>query len=185
VAVAYDPADRAVVVRRFSDRALEAGVEYVLRVDGVTDVAGDPVAPFEVRFTTGAEDVPREDPPPPSWAEVAPVLDGRCATAGCHDATTAAVGLDLSSGDGVERTALGVIARQTGPRAAAPPRGLTGMPIVDVQGDTGRPGSSYLIYKILGAAEAPGEPMPPDRDGWTSVQTRLLADWIAGGAPTR
>ena len=88
-----------------------------------------------------------------------PALFRPCTYGGCHgpsegsgtDGSTLAMGLDLSSLEGLRATALGVTAHQTqvgeDPELseASPARFGRTMPLID----PGNPGNSYLVYKLL------------------------------------
>ena len=125
------------------------------------------------------------------------------------------MGLDLSSPEAVERTAIGRVAHQTetGESTAEPelaPSRL-GRPMAVIA--PGDPGDSYLLYKallqpdlspLLGLDSAGGQaelqrlrgwvvlglPMPPDNplaeDSQASLEQLLLIEsWIMNGATTR
>ena len=172
-----DPVDNAIVAQPFGGAALAPRLTYLLTVDGVRDLDGVPVEPYELRFDTGEAlgSVAAVGQTP--WATVETLFDAHCVE-GCHDGSPADGGLDLSSYAAVAQTAIGIPARQTGATALRDQRGLGGMPRIDSGGD---PANSYLIYKMLADPHVLGAPMPPEgpleRDAIAAV-----ADWIAGGA---
>jgi hypothetical protein len=89
------------------------------------------------RFTVSCDDVPTT------------ILVPRCATSGCHDATTKAASLDLSGAD--------VGARMIN-------RAATGGPGLLI--DAGNPDGSVLVRKLtptppFGAQQPPGAPLDP------------------------
>ncbi len=181
LSVSYDPVDRALVARDFSDVPLEPRVEHELRVEGVRDLNGLEVPPFLARFTTG--DALGEPPSfgTTTWAEVAPIFAARCADDGCHGGASPALGLDLASAEGVRATAIGVPS-VAGSSGGLGDRGLAGLPRIDVIAGVGRPDTSRVVYEILRDPRV-GEPMPPD-DTLSPEEVRAIADWILGGART-
>jgi hypothetical protein len=179
LSVRFDPVRSEIVATDFGTGVLQPNVEYELEVDGVRDLDGHEVSPVLIRFFT--ED--RLDPPsirPVSFARVTEIFAAHCTA--CHWAERADAGLDLASVDGIERTALGVPARQTGGTEHTAVRGLGGMDIVDVVAGGGRPSTSYLIYKMLDDEHILGEVMPP-AGALPLADVEAIADWIAGGAP--
>jgi hypothetical protein len=181
LSVSYDPVDRALVARDFSDVPLEPQVEHELRVEGARDLNGLEAPAFLARFTTG--DTLGESPTfgTTTWAEIARIFSARCADDGCHGGPSPALGLDLASAEGVRATAIGVpsVASSSG---GLGDRGLTGLPRIDVIAGVGRPDTSRLVYEILRDPRV-GEPMPPD-DALSPEEVRAIADWILGGART-
>jgi hypothetical protein len=185
----FDPVERVLSVAH--DALLDPEVVYRLEVEGMRDLDGHAMAePFVATFTTGAR--AEGDPPAaprPGWADVAPIFD-RCAANGCHGGDRPVLGLDLSSGAAVRRTAIGVVAEQSrrGVQGDEPWRGadtLAGLARIDVVAGVGRPSRSYLLYKALGDPHAAGDPMPPPpAEPLAGPQLRLLSDWILAGAPT-
>ena len=159
---------------------LDPTVRYRLWVEGFRSLEGVPMAErYEITFETGTTTDGSEQPPPPGFEHVRPILAG-CASDGCHGAARPAVGLDLSSGEAIRRTAIGVVAEQSrvGTQMEVPWHGaptLDGLAIIDVIGGAGRPSRSYLIYELLGDSHA-GD-LPAD-------ELLALSLWIRGGAPT-
>jgi hypothetical protein len=191
LSIRFDPLDREIVAVPFRDAPLYPRVAYRLRVEGVVDFEGRPLAePFEVAFETGGDLGETPQAPSASWDDVGPLLAARCSGEGCHGPSSPAVGLDLSSATGARATAIGVAATETrsGSTGLEGARGgfaLSGLPIIDVVGEGGRPATSYLVYKILGAEAVFGERMPPPgHQPLTYGEIRLISDWIVSGAPT-
>jgi hypothetical protein len=135
------------------------------------------------------------------------VLRTRCSSSSCHGAsgvTEPAMGLVLGDDEGVRATAIGQVAHQTklGSDAAMPEASPTrfgaSMRIVAPRD----PGSSYLLYKVLLAADLHGQgaplasgelerltsfvvgmPMPLEPGGLTLEEADVLSRWIGAGAP--
>ncbi|MCA9608195.1 MAG: Ig-like domain-containing protein [Myxococcales bacterium] len=177
----FEPVDRALHVELLGD-PLEPNVRYRMVVEGIRDLSLVPMAdPVEVVFETGSEAVgaaPRTE----TWAAVAPIL-ARCSP--CHGGAEPALGLDLSSPEGVERTAIGVVAEgsRIGTQADQPWHGtstLDGLARIDVVGGVGRPAQSYLLYVLLEEDAGHATPLadPPSED-----ELRALSWWIRAGAP--
>ncbi|MCS6798593.1 MAG: hypothetical protein NZ898_08685 [Myxococcota bacterium] len=193
LAVRVDPVERRIVAVPLEGVLLEPQTTYRLRLEGIRGFDGVEIEPVEIRFRTGREagEPSEESRPTPSWSRIRSLLTRSCATAGCHDERTRAVGLDLGSAEGVETTAIGVPARGVaapvsgeGTRAASV---LVGLPLIDVVAGAGRPAWSYLVYKVTGEPGIAGEPMPPPASGLPELsleERHLLAGWIAAGAPT-
>ncbi len=173
-------------------RAFRPSLQYDLVVtadlrawDGATLAA-----PLTLRFAPGAVAASPPRVVPSLAREVAPLLAARCATAGCHGGASPVMGLDLSSTDAILRTALGVPARERpAPSAAAVAPGdprwgaLVRVDPGNAAGQ-GRPEYSYLVYKVLGDGPVIGARMPPEGPPLTDAEAALIADWIAGGAPS-
>ena len=189
LAPSFDPIDRVLVLRN-AGVPLDPAVVYRLRVDGIRDLDGNTMAaPFEIAFRTGELAGTEPTPAPVDYARVAPILEG-CAALGCHSADAPALGLDLSSPEGIRTTAIGVVAEQTrvGTQGERPWHGaasLDGLALIDVVGGVGRPARSYLLYKVLGESHTGGDRMPPEPDPpLDPAALRTLSDWILAGAPT-
>ncbi len=183
----FDPIDRVLLVEGLT---LDPDVTWRIRVEDVRDLDGDPLPePWEAAFTTGAASVGELPPSAPTFAEVAPVLAERCARQGCHAPPDPALGLDLSSPEGVRETAVGASAVQTrtgamtGDRTWYVTSSLSGLARIDVVAGVGRPAHSYLVYKLLGDPHIWGDPMPPDAP-LAPEELHLLSRWILAGAPT-
>lgn len=188
VSVDYDPVTRSLLIApRFELLTFTA---YSVRVEGLIDLDG--VAqpePFASVFATGGASGEREVPRPPDWPKVAALLQSRCVGNDCHGGDRPALGLDLSSAEAIERTAIGVASRQAiaGASGMRVPRGaltLFGLPIIDRVAERGRMGTSYLLYKVLGDGHVVGAPMPPEGDPLDDRELALLRDWIQTGADT-
>jgi hypothetical protein len=170
----YDVLERVVVFSLPPGETLLAGTRYDVELlqpevnsdgwgfrafDGAP-LSAEGSAPLRFSFrTTRASPAPPPEPDPVPFAAVSEVfVRAGCASAGCHVSASGAVpplGLDLSSAFGVQRTAIGKVARQTeiGPRSGQsytdPARFGLGQPRID----PGRPESSYLLYKLLVSPE--------------------------------
>lgn len=185
----FDPVERALVVDQLGASPLAPSVRYRLHVEALRDLDGVRMAErHEVSFETG---VAAEGDPPVDrvgWADVAPILSESCATEGCHASPDPALGLDLSSAEGVRDTAIAVVAEQSRVGVqdgriwhGAP--SLDGLARIDVVGGVGRPARSYLVYKLLGDPHAAGAPMPPE-EPLGRDRVALITRWIRAGAPT-
>jgi hypothetical protein len=170
----YDPVRGELVVwpssklRRFST--------WTFRVEeGLAGLDGGAVAPGTATwFRTG--DQGGDDHPFDvlTYEEhVQPIFDTACAA--CHGGPGAPVaGLALDTPESVTATLLG-----------APAEGWPGWK----RAVAGRPGQSYLLYKLIGDARIAGSPMPRSFDGdgaappLSPFEQRRIADWVAGGAP--
>jgi hypothetical protein len=173
---------------------MDPDARWELRVEGLRDLDGRPAQPLRVRFTTGATASEPLPAPIPPWSEIGPLLTRACA--GCHSAAAPALGLDLSSAEGVRRTAIGVAAREVtaGPSAVAAPMigGLGGMRRIEVVAGVGIPEESYLVYKLIGDPHIVGDRMPPPSSpgddggapGLTAAELRRIEQWIRAGAST-
>lgn len=187
----YELLSREIVLELAAGEPLQAHTTYGLEVDGLIDLDGfEQPEPWSIYFRTGQARV--EDPPAqpaePSQAALA-LLSERCASAGCHAGASPASELDLSSPDGVERTALRT-SRQLdlgslGDQGASGVLWVPATRIVDVVAGVGEPASSYLMYKLLGDDHILGDPMPPAGPPLRMEDLELLARWIRRGAPTR
>jgi len=195
LSVRYDVLTRSVVAVPFDDTPIEPDVVWRLVIDGVEDIEGRAMdGPHEVSFQTGTDTGPASVPlPRAGYAEVAPIFAGRCVGDGCHGPGPAALGLDLSSPEGIRATALNRPARSSasgvlGAEGGAGAPRLAALPIVEVIAGRGRPETSYLVYTVLGDPSLPGTPMPPaSRDtpsaALTLAERETLAAWIHAGAP--
>ncbi|MCC6644785.1 MAG: Ig-like domain-containing protein [Polyangiaceae bacterium] len=115
---------------------------------------------------------------------------GGCAYGGCHagsqEAPAGVLGLDLSSYDAIQRTALSRTAVQTlrGPTATAERSAAlfgVGMPRID----PGNPGNSYLLYKVLVGPElfSPDNGAgPAAADGLAEGERERLRAFVSGEA---
>jgi len=161
----FDPVGR-VLTAELIGSPLEPHVRYRMVIEDLRDLDLEPMGrPYEITFETGLEATPRPAPPAVGYDEVRPILAG-CSVERCHGGDRPALGLDLSSPEGIQETAIGVAARQTrvGTQAGELLHGaptLAGLAIVDVVGGVGRPARSYLLYKVLGDPHAGGDTMLP------------------------
>lgn len=184
----FDPVGNVLTAESLSP-PLEPRVTHRIVVEGLRDLdrqrmPEDETIVFRTSNEAGAPRIALA-----GWADVAPIFEARCA--GCHGGDDPPLGLDLSSADAVERTAVGVAAVQTRvgvqgdeawPGASA---GLDGLPRIDVLGTVGRPSRSYLLYKIIGDPHASGSRMPPAPEpALTLAEQQAISRWIRAGAPT-
>ena len=185
LAVTYDPLAREIRAQHFGGDVLEPRTRYEVVLEGIESLDGVPIERTTVSFHTGDSVAPYPELPMVNFDTVAGLFEARCATSDCHRAPDPPLGLDLSSADAIARTAIGVISRHGGGHDRLSRTGLWGLPIIDVVGDRGRAGTSYLIYKVLGADAAGGSPMPPARSELAPLsvdEIRQLVDWIQAGA---
>lgn len=184
----FDPVENVLTAESLS-APLAQRTTHRLVIEGLRDLdrrrmPEDVIVIFETSSATGASRVPLA-----GWSDVAPIFEARCA--GCHGGDDPPLGLDLSSPDAIERTAVGVVAEQarvgvqedeawTGASA-----GLDGAPRIDVLGTVGRPSRSYLLYKIIGDPHVGGSRMPPPPEApLTFAEQQAISRWIRAGAPT-
>lgn len=189
-----DPIESSIVAVPLAGGALEPNVLYRLTVADVRSLEGIPLEePVTITFSTGTEEGEAPAPEKPTFASVEGIFGAHCVGHGCHGPDAPALGLDLSSAEGVRRTAIGQPAEQTrvgaaGAEGVTVGRGLAGMPRIDVLAATGRPARSYLLYKMLGDPLILGDPMPRlgagDAASLDEEDLRAIGAWILGGAPT-
>lgn len=193
VSVRFDPVDRVIVAAPFFEQPIAPDVTWRFVVEGVRDLEDRSMEGTHTTvFETGAEEGPPYEAPAARWDEVAPLLERSCTGADCHGPGEPALGLDLSSGEAVRATAIGVRSRQfpggtTGSEGARGAIRLSALPIVDVVAGAGRPATSYLVYKMLGDPHVLGDPMPPPgatQPPLTREEMRTVSAWILAGAPT-
>lgn len=186
--VRYDPVRRELrVLPNAPD--LRPGLRYVFRVsDALRAWDGAALrARLEFPFVPEGRAEPVMSAPPSLRRDVAPLLRARCGNALCHGGEVPAMALDLSSAEGILRTAVGVIAAETSrggslPSYTDPQWGaLYRIDPGDASG-LGRPEYSYLIYKLLGDGPIIGLRMPPDAP-LAARELELISDWISAGAP--
>lgn len=211
----YDVVEHVVRFRQFSGETFKPGVLYTVELfvpssrhpDGFRAFDGAPIAEglaplrfsFRTRESAATEPVPE---PVPGCQDILDIFSrptssgAMCNGGGCHR-PPAPMGLDLSSGEGLARTVVGHVAHETavGPYPDIPmedpPRVGVQMPVVD----PGRPGNSYLMYKLLESTDnfaAPPDPcatryrvplaqgacLPP-----TAAERTRLAEWFVQGQP--
>lgn len=213
----YDMVERVVRYRHFSGLTFQPGVLYTVELyvpsadhpDGFRAFDGAPIAeggaPLGFSFRT-SEQSPASPPPPETVPSCGDMLDifsrttssgAMCSGSGCHRPPAAPMGLDLSSGEGLAATVIGHVAHETatGPRPDVPledpPRVGVQMPVVD----PGRPGNSYLMYKLIRNTDnfsAPAGPcvsdyqvalpkgrcLPP-----SGTENTRLREWFVTGQP--
>jgi hypothetical protein len=211
----YDPTSRTAQFAVRVEEPLVPDVVYELTVyaagtsvSGLRSLDGVPLAtPYKGRFRSRADRRPEDAVAAPvACADAVDALRVRCG--GCHGANEPAAGLDLSSSEGLEQTALGQVAHgasvggASNVSPATPTRLGAGMAVIAPSD----PGQSYLLYKLL-AASGPsseglregetermaelllaGDPMPPNGEfelGDAPGELGWLARWIAEGACTR
>jgi hypothetical protein len=102
-------------------------------------------------------------------ADVQPILDANCATAGCHATFQPAAGLDLTRENA--RASMLEASTQDPKRSRVEP---------------GNPTNSYMIIKLTGNG-ASGVQMPRGYDGkpgqLPDADIQVIRDWIVAGAP--
>ena len=193
VSVRFDPVDRVIIATPFFEQPLTPEVLWRLEVDGLRDLDDRSMdEPHVVAFTTRAELGPAYDPRVAGWEDVAPLFERSCTGAACHGPGDPALGLDLSSPEGVRETAVGVRSRQfpagtVGAEGARGALSLAALPIVDVVAGSGRPATSYLLYKMIAPPQILGDPMPPPGSGHPPLdheELRIVSAWVLAGAPT-
>ena len=172
----YDPVRRAIRVE-VDPAEVHANVEYVVVVRagiaGWDGVVAPAQASLRVRFVPGIFTPPE---PVSFRRQIAPALTRECATAGCHEAREPAMGLDLSSPEAIYRSTVGVAAREWEGSARGGEFYWIGMNRVE----TGAPGESFLVYKLLGDGPMRGGRMPRGGAARTEL-AQLVSDWIAAG----
>ena len=91
------------------------------------------------------------------------------------------MGLDLSSAEGMSRSAIGVLSRQnpsmTGGIDRTEPQ-WSGIPRIA----PGEPEQSYMVYKMLGAGPMRGSPMPFNGPLISPIDQLQISRWIRQGA---
>lgn len=175
LSVEPDPTLPGLRARRLGGGALEADIEFELRIDGVRSLDGILSEPLELGFRTG-ENSDEDLLEPVPWAEAQSIFDANCVD--CHQHGDV---LDLSSPDGIRTTAIGVPA--SGREFRSPERGLAGLDRISLLGGVGRPGFSYLLYTLLDDPHLLGGAMPPT-GALRPEEILVLRDWIRSGAPT-
>ncbi len=211
----YDLVERVLRYRHFSGGTFVPGVLYTVQLyvpssdhpDGFRAFDGAPIAegdaPLTFNFRTRAAKAPQPAPAPvPSCQDVLAIFARAtstgllCSGSGCHR-PPARMGLDLSSAQGLAATAIGRVAHEAavGPRPDVPledpPRVGVQMPVID----PGRPGNSYLMYKLIRNTDnftAPAGPcvtehqvelpkgqcLPPSH-----AESLRLREWFVTGEP--
>lgn len=185
IGLTYDPVHRRVSVG-FRPGSLRADLEYVFTVSNpLRGWDGTALSqPYSVRFRVSAP-VTLEPPTPPSFREVSALFARHCINGNCHGGPTPALGLDLSSDTAIRRTLLGVSSiERPGPVSANTDPHWSSLVRVDtgVVPGLGRPGYSYLVYKLLGDGPIIGERMPRLAQPLSLEELSLISSWIAAGA---
>ena len=168
----YDPVRGRLTV--WPSAEMRQGAQFVFSLqEGLRGLDGGPVAPGEVTaFTTGFE---AGDNHPYDQLALEGALEvmfaQRCGS--CHGGDEPIAGLDLEDIDGFLETAVDRDAD-----------GLSGWKRIVPY----KPGSSYLLYKLIGDPRTKGEPMPRSFESDEPArqlereQLEAVSDWIAGGA---
>ena len=118
--------------------------------------------------TSGAMDTTAPQPCEATLSSIqATIFAPSCNTDGCHDASSAAAGLDLAATD--------LSTRLVGTPAATCPDKVLVSP--------GDPGSSFLFEKLDGTPSC-GVQMPVNAPALTSAQLECIAEWIEGSEQT-
>lgn len=184
------PVEQQVWIDIDDESPLDADTEFLLEVEGLIDLDGNVLAePLVTSFHTGVQLGTNAAEPVVDAEQTLDLLASRCADATCHSEPDAAAHLDLSGYDGIARTAIGArsrialsgTTREEGARGATT---LAGLRILDVLAGRGVPGTSLLLYKVLGDSRVAGEPMPPSGAPLSSAELSLLEGWILAGAPS-
>ena len=163
----YDPVERVVVFRFLEGGLWTPGTRYTVELydptthaehwgfrafDGAV-LTEDSPAPLRFTFRTrrAFPSAPLPELPAPALSEVTDVVSDRsCTAGGCHAQPEPPMGLALDSPHGFEAT-LDTVAHETenGPTAAEPLENARRLGIQMPLVDRGRPGNSYLLYKVL------------------------------------
>jgi hypothetical protein len=167
----YDPVGRRATV--WPSGKLREGTYWVFEArEGITGRDGGPLAAGRITgFSTGYET--GDDAPFPALeyeGDIAPIFSARCAS--CHGGDGPVGGLALDSSDGIVETAIGAPSTGSGDLKRIVP---------------GRPGRSFLVYKIIDDEAVSGVRMPRSFDDapaapLSTAEQQAISDWIAGGA---
>lgn len=191
-----EPYSRQIIVEFDPIRPLRPYTTYLLFVDFLIDLDNN-IQPesYQAFFRTGEELGEPAKKPEVQWNDIEQIFNRSCVNRTCHGADRSALGLDLSSVKGIERSAISVPSRQmsTGFSMANSTKSafsFIGFTIIDVIESSGRPASSYMMYKILGDTHILGEPMPPprtDSEEWYEAklqaeEIKMISYWIRYGA---
>jgi len=169
----YDPVRRDLVVWSSSTMRKYATWSFGIE-EGVRGLDGGEVAAGQVTSFRTGEQIGGEQPFERLNYEdhVRPIFSSSCAS--CHGGPGQPIaGLALDDAAGVASTLLGAPAEGwPGWKRAAP----------------GRPGESYLLYKLIGDERIAGLRMPRSFEGsgfappLAAAEQEAVADWLAGGA---
>jgi Bacterial Ig-like domain len=171
-----DLANKAVVMTPVG--FLDTDLGYTASVlDSLSSLAGCSATATQIAFRTGAGPVDNPPASVPTFADVQPILDTRCA-GGCHADDSAGclpspmAGLSLCAAE-ARQALINVTSREVSSLLLVAP------------GDSAR---SYLLRKVLPATSG-GGPIPgtlgerePPGAPLTSDQLTMLTAWIDGGA---
>lgn len=209
----YDPVERVVIYRQSPGTELVPGIVYTVELPKpdvdetgfgfrAYDGAGlrDGNVPLTFRFRTSAARQGRPTPEMPSCEQVLELFGSAragCARSDCHGtADTSGRALDLSTAEGLLRTAIGRTAHETetgttsGEVAVNPDRFGVAMPVIARRSA----GASYLLYKLLRQPEnfrtADGQTcvsrhtveLPPGDCLFSEPESERLADAFVVGA---
>ncbi len=167
---------RSVTMLPISDLASNLGYSVTVMA-GVRSLGGCAGKLAHAQFTTGDGPIGRSDPPPPTFADIAPIFAARCADnchagsdGGCLDAPVA--GLSLCGPD-ARNALIDVPSRQVSTLALVTPLSSARSYLMRKLVPSGPAGAP--IPGVLGQREPPDGPLAPE-------QLRAIADWIDGGA---
>lgn len=179
--VRYDPTRRRVAIELVPSE-LRFDLEYEVRVrQGVTSwdgVVSSETRAYRVRFVDRPVAIERV---PNLRRDVAPLLVANCGSPACHGGEHPSMGLDLSSAEGIVRSAVGVASVEWPSPSGSVDRGELGWAGF-VRISPGEPAESYLVYKLLGDGPVRGAPMPRGAQPLTNSEIRVVSAWIAAGA---
>jgi hypothetical protein len=166
----YDLVERVLLYRLPEGAQLERGLLYTLEIvipkdeddDGLRAFDGAPIeagrVPLLLQFRTALREpdadfsarLARE--PVPSCSEAVTIFNEvGCGSTSCHNAEDRRMGQILFSEQGLVTTAIGKVAHQTsvGPQGYATLENPLRLGVQMPRIDPGRPGNSYLLYKLL------------------------------------
>lgn len=195
----YDPITRIVTITPITP--LVVGQTYTLEIatpqsptdlNGLRAIDGATIEPKSSVFAFQAS-APLGTVTTPAMVDfcavVAPIFTN-CNQSICHTGSLPPAGLDLSANDRILATAIGRVAEGSnrGPNAQPGAPGLRfgqDMPIIDREtAESGNPGNSWLIYKLLLAKVAPGSLMAGPFDVmWQPLsddERAILATYVSG-----
>jgi hypothetical protein len=101
-------------------------------------------------------------------ADVAPILDGACTSAGCHTGVRPKEGLGLDASDAYAELVNVATAQCGGKRKLVVP---------------GSPSTSYLMHKLLNIDVCTGSQMPKAGQSLPQTDLDAISGWICAGAP--
>ncbi len=167
---------RSVTMLPISELASNLGYSVTV-MPGVRSLAGCAGQLAHAQFTTGDGPIGGSPPPPPTFADIAPIFAARCAgnchadpDGGCLDAPVA--GLSLCASD-ARNALIDVPSRENATLALVTPLGAARSYLIRKLVPSGPDGGP--IPGVLGQREPPDGPLPAD-------QLRAISDWIDGGA---